>query len=150
MARKRKTRVRRGVAAHDGQAGKRAQKGKEFREREKERRLEEDAIEVDKSWKEEKVEVEVDKWEEEGIEVEEAVEEKVYMNQKVAEAEKGKQGIEKKKTDSDNSKKMGRLGRIRSRLSSWLSSLAEEIFVIPAAVPGSELEQMEILLQFGG
>ena len=91
----------------------------------------------------------MDKREEEDIEVEEALEGKAYMNQEVALAEKGKQGIEKK-TDSENSKKMGRLGRIRSRLSSWLSSLAEEIFVIPAAVPGSELEQMEILLQFGG
>ena len=71
------------------------------------------------------------------------------MNQEVALAEKGKQGIEKK-TDSENSKKMGRLGRIRSRLSSWLNRLADDIYNLPAAVPGSELEQMEILLQFGG
>ena len=71
------------------------------------------------------------------------------MNKDITEAEKGKQGVQKK-TDSENSKKMGRLGRIRSRLSSWLNSLAEDIFVMPAAVPGSELEQMEILIQFGG
>ena len=102
-----------------------------------------------KEEKVEKEEVKVEKWEEEDIEVEEALEGKAYMNQEVALAEKGKQGIEKK-TDSENSKKMGRLGRIRSRLSSWLNRLADDIYNLPAAVPGSELEQMEILLQFGG